>query len=220
MKSSFKLIGSILIFTTFVLMHKSLERNSFDVGMSWTLSAFVPYILQFIAAFLVAFQVVTLVRNKGHLFKRLFFLVSLIAFCGVAFWAHPIFEGDFSNDKQEVVIKTNDGNVFNEGLTMAALPGCRFCFGRIPLLNELKSRNPKLNISVLIVSESQETFEVYNSELVGTINVSYSPHGNLIAQTTKGRFPAFFYANNKGELFYWDQKGFGTLALDWIEGRY
>ena len=166
MKSSFKLIGSILIFTTFVLMHKSLEINSFDVGMSWTLSAFVPYILQFIAAFLVAFQVVTLVRNKGHLFKRLFFLVSLIAFCGVAFWAHPIFEGDFSNDKQEVVIKTNDGNVFNEGLTMAALPGCRFCFGRIPLLNELKSRNPKLNISVLIVSESQETFEVYNSELV------------------------------------------------------
>ena len=217
MKNTYSVVGSIVLLIAFVLMHDSLTKNSFKLGFSWTLASMIPYVVQFIAAFLVAIQLQTLVNVKKYVYKRLVFTISLVALCGLAFGINPIYEGDFSNNQQQVTMKSNEGDVFDKGLTMVALPGCPFCFARIPLLNKLKSRNPSLKITVLIVSDSQETYDIYDSELVSTIEIAYSPHGQLIAQTTQGRFPAFFFMDRKGGLVYWNQEGFGTLALDWIE---
>lgn len=220
MKNSYKLIGAIILFAAFVLLHETIEENGLQLGLSWTFSALVPYILVAIAAFLVGYQLSLFFKGKSRPVSRFVFLLSFFASCGIAFWVHPIYEDDFSNNVQHITLKSNDGDIFDHGLTMVALPGCPYCFGRIPLLNKLKSRNPELSLTVLMVKESEETFEVYNRELVGTINVSISKYGNLIAQTTKGRFPAFFFRTENDEIMYWDQRDFGNLALDWIEGRY
>lgn len=219
MKNTIKLVIAIIIFLAFVFLHKSVQKNSLDIGLSWTLSAMAPYILQLVSAFLVSFQVSVLLKNKGWLFMRFIFMMVLIAACGIAFWLNPIYEGDFSNNSKIVTVKSSDGDVFQQGLTMVALPGCKFCFGRIPLLNQLKIRNPQLNITVLIVKESPETYDLYSSELVGTINIETSNQGNLIAQITQGRFPAFFYMNSEGQLVFWGEADFGTVALDWVERK-
>jgi thiol-disulfide isomerase/thioredoxin len=220
MKNSYKFIIAILLFIAFVLLHDSVEKNSLQIGLSWTLSTLVPYILVLIASFLVGYQLTSLFKDRSRSLSRFIFLFTFLAFFGIAFWAHPIYEDDFSNNMNQVVLDSNEGPVFDEGLTMVALPGCPFCFARIPLLNELKTRNPQLNITVLLVKESEETAEIYNKELVGTINVEVTKFGSLIAQNTKGRFPAFFYRTEKDEIMYWDQRDFGNLAFDWIEGRY
>ena len=216
-----KIIIPFLLLTSFVLMHNSLHKNAFDLGMSWTFSKAFPYILIFITAVLVSFQISRQLKNKGRVLSKTVGVVSFIIFCGVAFALNPIYEGDFNGSFEEVFISTEDinENIIEDGLTMIALPGCPFCYQRTGTLNLLKQRNKKLKIQVLFVSEDSMTIESYKANLLPEIEVNVSSKGKLLSETVGGSFPAFLYKDSEKFIRFWKQINFGTQALDWLEAR-
>lgn len=215
-----KILGPIVIFVAFVLLHKSIENNVFSMGFSWTLSAIIPYILQFIAGLLIALQFSQLLRAKSRLIQRLVGVLALLATCGIAFAINPIYEGDFANTKSDVVVNVNGETIVKEGLTMVALPGCPYCYGRIGTLNFLKDRNPDLNIEVMLVKEDSLTIANYTKRLLPSIKITATEHGLAVSQVIKGSYPAFLFRTKEGVVKYWKQQDFGTGAQDWIEDNH
>jgi hypothetical protein len=220
MNNSTKLIGAFILFAGFVFSHSSIQQNTLGMGFSWTLATIAPYVLQFLAALLISNQIARLLKTKGGLIQRMIFGVALLALCGIAFAFNKIYEGDFANGQQDVALSVEHEKVFNPHLTMAALPGCGFCFAKIPMLNALKSRNPNLNVSVLIMGESEHSYTKYRELLDESIKIDFSEHGMAIAPITRGKFPSFFFLEEDGTLRYWPHVGFGMRALDWIENNH
>ena len=214
-----RIITPTLILLGFILMHKSIERNSFDMGFSWTASKILPYALTFVAILILAIQIGLVFRKlekwKNHLLKT----TILLALSGFAFALQPIYEGDFSHKKQ-MVDKSPSALALNKGLTMLALPNCPFCKERIPTINLLQNRNPNLNIQILLLNASEEATQFYQNRLLEEIQVLATQHANELAEIAFGRFPSFLFVDNEGQLYSWTNDGFGTLALNWVENNH
>ena len=215
-----KIIMPILVMAAFIYFHNSIQFNLFSLGLSWTLSAIIPYILELIAAILLGLQFSQLLRDRSRTVQRMTLMSSVFVAGGIAFLFNPVYEGDFSNTYQEVVANVNGDPAIEKGLTMLALPGCPYCYERIGTLNFLRDRNPDLLISVILVQEDSMTMENYKSRLLQNIEVRYTEHGSFLAKIVGGSFPAFFYRDEQGQTRFWRQAGLGTTALDWIEKRY
>lgn len=212
-----RLIIAVILFVGFVILHKGIQNNALDLGFSWTLSSVSPYVLQFITAILLAYQVALILNKKNKLLRRIVLIGGVIILCGVAFAVNSIYEGDFSNDYEKVEFSNTDEKILDEGLTMIALPGCPYCIGKIPLLNKLKTREKNLPIQVVIIKEDSLTKEYYQEELNENISVQFTSHVEDLAKAAEGRFPSFFHTKKNGEVIVWTRTGFGTRAFDWLE---
>lgn len=212
-----RLIIAVILFAGFVTLHKAIQNNVLDLGASWTFSSITPYVLEFVTAILLAYQVALILNKKNKLLRRIVLVGGVILLSGVAFALNPIFEGDFSNSYEKVEFSNSDEKVLDEGLTMLALPGCPYCIGRIPLLNRLKTREKKLPIQVVIIKEDSLTKAYYTEELNDDISVRFTSHVDELAKAAKGRFPSFFYTDKNGEVRVWTRTGLGTRAFDWLE---
>ena len=206
---------TLVVLTAAVLMHEQLEMISLNIGLSWTLSKMMPYVMQFIVIILLSAMLSQFFgANYGR--KKLILIASAITLSGIAFAVHPIYEGDFSNSYEELIVKQNT-TVFNQGLTMVALPGCPYCYERIETLNRLKTYHKDVPITVVMVADDSLTIADYREKLDKDIAVIAAPNGKQVAQVVGGSFPAFIYKKQAVPfLYYWSQIGFGTGAMDWI----
>jgi len=211
-----KLLPSIILYVAFVLLHESLAENIFQLGASWTFSQLLPYLLQFIAAVLFGIQLIQVLPLRNGILNKVILVLSIFALSGIAFAVHPIYEGDFSNTYDEITMTSNK-EMIDAGLTMIALPGCPYCKARIGLLNQLKSRNENLSISVVMASSDPSTIEFYEETLTEGISLRTTENPLFFGELALGSFPCFIYKDKKQTLYRWNQKGFGTSALDWIE---
>lgn len=207
-----------LIFCAFVVFHVSLNKNAVDLGLSWTLSAMLPYILTAIAAFLFAKQLGWVIGKLNPVRRKVIGIVSFLLLGGIAFGVHPIYEGDFSNTYDELIVDGSNKELVPSGFSMVALPGCPFCKMRIPTLNMLAEKNPSLSIQVVLIAAQEETQKMYEENLDPSINFVVSSNGQLLSQLTGGTFPVFLYKKEKTVL-KWTNNGFGVAAMDWIADK-
>lgn len=214
-----RLIAPTLLVIGFILMHKSIERNSFDLGLSWTASKILPYTLTFVTILILAIQVGLVFRSiekwKNHLLKT----IVLLALSGLAFGLQPIYQGDFSHSKRKLELNTKELSLA-KGLNMIALPNCKHCKGRIPTLNLLQNRNIDLPLQVLLLNSSTDATQFYQNRLLPEIKVPTTENVNELAEIAMGRFPFFIFVDDNGKVHGWSNGGFGTLALDWIENNH
>lgn len=213
-----KLIIPFVLYVLFVLFHKSITVNTLNIGSSWTFSFIAPYLLTLIAVFLFAFQFNTVFQQKLKAITKVISIIVFMAFGGIAFGVNPIYEGDFSNNYDELVI-TGTKEVVPKGLTMLALPGCPHCFSRIGTLNRMQKRNPELKIQVIFQINAESIIAEYENKLLSDIPVLVYENDKMLNQLGISNYPAFVYSNNEGILFKWRNDDFGNPALDFIEAK-
>lgn len=211
-------IGLALILFAFVLIHERFEAISLDIGLSWTFSKIAPYLVQFIAVVMLSASLAQLFgTNYGK--KKLILISSILAFSGIAFALNPIYEGDFNNTYEEL-FAVHMEDEFREGLTMVALPGCPYCFERIETLNRLNQYNGEVPISIIMLDGDSLSMAEYSGLLDDNIAVIPAQNSKQVSQLVRGSFPAFIYTSKESKtLYFWDQIGFGSGALDWLSER-
>lgn len=213
-------VGAALLLVAFMLIHVRIEELSLNIGLSWTFSKLAPYLVQFVLIIMLSAMLSQLFgSNFGK--KKLILVSSVLVFSGIAFAFNPIYEGDFDNGIEELIF-TNSDDEFQEGLTMIALPGCKYCLERIETLNKLKGRSAELPIHVIVVQDDSLVLAEYAQRLAGNIQITTAQNTKQINQLIGGSYPAFVYTvkKNRPRYYYWDQIGFGTGALDWITEKY
>ncbi len=212
MKLIWNSIGALLIFGAIVLQHTRIEELSIGLGLSWTFSKMIPYVLEFI---LVVYSGALLTQFfKGNRMRqKLIMIASIFIFSGIAFAIHPIYEGDFAHEAEELVATSDD---IKTGLTMVALPGCPYCLERIATLNALHEELGNLPITVVMLEGDTLAMHDYVQRLKPGITVVPAQNSTILGGVVEGSYPSFFFKNEGGFAYRWNQVGFGTGALDWL----
>jgi hypothetical protein len=199
-----------------MLYHEQLSDYLVDAQLSWTFSYLLPYMLtvSFILFFCVAF--IQLIR-LSRAYKKLIFIGSFAGLCGIGFAFHPIYQGDLTNNAEEIALYAND-NLLPEGMSMIALPGCQFCYGQLPTLKKLRARNPTMHMTVLFVLPDSLAMEDYQEQLGGSIDVISSATPQLLSDLVGGKYPTFVYFKPGEQQFTkWSMDGLGAVGLDFLE---
>lgn len=205
-------IGALIILGAFVFYHVQIEELSVNLGLSWTFSKMIPYLLEFILVVLLG-TILAQFFNGSRVLQKFIMVASVVIFSGIAFAIHPIYEGDFANHPEELVATSDD---IKTGLTMVALPGCPFCLERISTLNALHEQLGDLPITVVMLEGDTIAIGEYIQRLNPGIGISPALNSKLLGELTEGSYPSFFFQNRGAFVYRWNQVGFGTGALDWL----
>lgn len=193
-----------------------MENMFLNMGMSWTLSKMLPYVLFLILGILIYWLIRKRVKPKMY---RWILLPVILIPIGIYFAVNPIYEGDFSNN-----VRTSDATDFKrlkkERLTVIAIPGCPYCKGSISTLKKYITRTNK-KVDFVVLSSHREMMADYEREAKGTkINVKLALTADIerLGELAGGSFPAFVYKKGN-EVHVWNNDGFGVRALDWVESN-
>jgi hypothetical protein len=99
---------------------------------------------------------------------------------------------------------------------MVALPGCPYCLERIATLNVLHEELGNLPITVVMLEGDTLAMHDYVQRLKPGITVVPAQNSTILGGLVEGSYPSFFFKNEGGFAYRWNQVGFGTGALDWL----
>ncbi len=185
-----------------------MEEFLLNLGLSWTLSKLLPYILFLLIGVAFSFYL-----KKLHKAIRiaLFPLPFLIYF---AF--SPIYQGDFSNSPNHFDVE-NLTFLKQDELSVIAIPGCPYCYALIDDLKLIRKRTESKKITFWVITTEQDHLDWYNEKVNGAFEVkSISPTIEGIAKISGGNFPTIIY-RSVDELTVWSNDSFGVKAKDWVE---
>ncbi len=188
-----------------------------DMGLSWTWSKLIPYLLSFILG--LVFLVLLRKRIAGYKkgFRLFFQFFIFISFFVLYFSFYPIYEGDFTNSSIKIERTEENRELVGQKLVVLTIPGCRFCYESIGRMKELKKRNSLIEIEYLVCSEDENTIHWYKEEAGKDIKVSLAMNLKAMIELAKGSFPTFVLVNGKNELKVWSNSLFGVMAIDEVE---
>lgn len=192
------------------------ETFLLDIGFSWTWAKLFPYLL-----FPLLGLVVWLLfrRRMKRRWVRLVFLVLLIGLpFALYFILNPIYEGDFSNQAEEVAVLPElkaDG----PRLVVITIPGCPFCMESIGRMKAFKARNPNVRIEYRVCSSDPKDVTAYKNAAGQTFPVMLARDGNEMAAIAGEAFPAFVLTDGTTAK-RWTNDEFGVVALDEVDSRF
>ena len=193
------------------LMNNAIETFLLDLGFSWTLAKYVPFLLALLIGWLL-FRTVKKIRMNRWILFPLLALVFCLPFA-TYFFFYPIYQPDLQN--QTYLPKT----VINhppKGTTLAVvvLPGCPYCMQTTEIMNRLAKQNKKLNIVYCLVSEDPGALQTFRMKLDRRIEIRYTKDAALWMLAAEGVFPSYLLFDNKRLKRAWHNTTFGVLALD------
>lgn len=215
-----KLIIFALALALAIYFHDSILMLGLKVRLSFTLSKILPYAIEFFFVCLIVFNLYMRILSERALWmRRSVSLVVLIAGCGIAFAAHPIYEGDFNNTYQVVTLSGESGDVFQDGLTMVVLPNCPYCHARLEEMKFVSEIYPELPMYVFVVNNDTLALEDYRKNSNEKIQVEFFPSHLLMNRALNtGQYPTLFYksSSSENELLRWFNDNFGYSAWDYV----
>jgi hypothetical protein len=151
-------------------------------------------------------------KNYLNLLKSILLLALPIS---IYFALHPIYEGDIFN----LGIKINSTIELksNKTLSIVVLPDCPFCMETIPLVKNLKERNPKMNVEYIIAANPHEIPHGIADKIPKNCMFRIESDLQKLGQITHGAFPTYLISENEKIVLLWRSEHFGTKALDEIE---
>lgn len=215
-----KIIISIIGLAVLIFFHYDVTRIGIDLHLSFTLSKILPYMLEFLAVCMIIYHTYTTYLKKfSYGLSRVLVLAILVATCGVAFYFHPIYQGDFSHTYRKITLKGNGADIFQQGLTMVALPGCPFCHARFEQMKRISAIYPQLPMHVLVIDD--DTTEVNDYKRMSknlNITVGFYPDSFLMRSIINHGFPNLYYKEDADDLtiLNWTNDGFGSAAWDYV----
>ncbi len=193
----------------------SIENFFLDLGLSWSLSKAIPYLLFILSGFFLALLSRKIQLKKKWIKHTISTLLFALPFT-IYFTLYPIYEGDLTNQgfkpKSKILFPTT------KTLTVVVLPDCPYCHQSIPLIDKIKTRNPKMNINFWVVSsDSLPAKSGILSKIPSEFKILQRHDVLEISQLTSGTFPCFVLSDKKKVIQVWNNNQFGVRAIDEIE---
>lgn len=210
---------SVLVLAVVIFFHNTLIAFGLNIRLTFTFSKILPYMLEFFAVCLIIYQVYNqYLINASLVLRRIVSTVILFAGCGIAFAFNPIYEGDFSHQYREVTLAGESDDIFQEGLTMIALPGCKFCFEKLEEMKYVKNIYPEIPMHVLVVNNDEIAVENYRKASDDLFDVDHFPKSSLLKSIIIDGYPNLIYKSsaNTTHLISWSNSGFGSASWDYV----
>ena len=210
---------SVLTLALLIFFHNSIIAFGLNIRLTFTFSRILPYMLEFFAVCLVIYQVYSqYLINTSLAVRRLASILILFGGSGIAFAINPIYEGDFSHKYREISLAGENADTFQHGLTMIALPGCSYCYGKLEEMKFVKKIYPSLPMYVLVIHDDEIALEEYRKHSEGLIEVGLFPESTLLKTIIVDGYPNLIYKSNEGtsKLINWSNNGFGSASWDFI----
>jgi len=200
----------------------SIEIFFSSLGLTWTLSKLLPYILFLLIG--ISFSVIF--YKKFKLLKPLKIIVSL-AILVLPFLLYfvfsPIYQGDFSN----VGYTVSSENRFPEKkqFTVYVLPNCKYCVSSTAVLTSMVRKNKRINVVIRVmghmVKDSLKYVKLMDNLVPVTMNSSNNSLERVqikeIISITQGEFPTFVLSKNGKAIKAWHNDSFGVRAMDEVD---
>jgi glutaredoxin len=200
----------------------TLEIFFSSLGLSWTLSKALPYVifigLGLIAAFI--FLKKSKVKKKLRWFISLIILVLPFAFY---FMFSPIYQGDFSN--KSFRISTPSSFPKAKQLTVYVLSNCPYCIQATTLLKNMVFHNKRIHLEIKVIGNHINDKIKYQRLINQMGDVSLYKKGDSLVREpikamlklTKGEFPTYVLSENGQAVKAWHNDRFGVRAMDEID---
>lgn len=189
-----------------------MEKFFLDLGLSFTMSKLLPYILMTLIGLVLSIIVFKKAKTK---LTKIIAIILFFAPFGIYFSVNPIYSGDFSNNSRMVSMTTETSELNARKLVLIAMPGCPFCMMAINTLKQLKEKNPAMDIEFIVTSTDPETLAPYQEEINGAFPCKTSENPIAMADLAERRFPVFVLVDpTKKEFEIWNNNSFGVRAMD------
>lgn len=190
-----------------------MESILFELGLSWTLSKLLPYILMVLIGGLIFYWAV---KRSSKTWVKVFAGVFIPIPFVIYFAIVPIYIGDFSNDSKSIVLSDQNSTLQKGHLSVLTIPGCPYCAEALQTMKKLKDRNENLLIDYVVCYGDSSDINWYADQAEGAVNVILTDQNEEMSKLAEGRYPTFVWVQ-KDAILTWSNDAFGVRALDQIE---
>lgn len=186
-----------------------------NIGLSFTLSKVVAYLLFVVLGLFLAFVFFKRTKNSriGKVARVLIVLVLFVAPFLIYFAIHPIYVGDFSNNSYAVESKIDFPK--DKQLTVIALANCPYCIQSIETSKLLKKKSPSMKIEYWVLSTDINDKKKYQKLLRKSAKVRLKGRDSQeLSIIAKGSYPTFVLSDRKKASKAWNNNSFGVIAMD------
>ena len=185
-----------------------------NIGFSFTLSKFIPYVLMILLGLLLVKMIFKKIASLKLLFRILILSVLLLLpFC-IYFAIHPIYEGDLSNEGREIKEVLNLPK--DKDLLIIVLADCPYCIESVKTTKILIDKEKKIKVEYVIVNGEKQDSIKFSRMLKGMATCSLIKNSLPIQQTIQGSFPSFILVVNNKPKKVWSNNTFSVRAWDEI----
>ena len=189
-----------------------MEEFFLNLGLSYTCSKILPFILMIILGILLAIFIHKIFYKK--VWKIVLPILAFFAPAAIYFILHPIYQGDL-NDSSRSVKKEVAAELNPKTLYVISLPGCPWCKLSIKDMEKLQERNPNLKVSYVVVSNDENHLAFYKEEIPKTFTLELAKEPRQLSQVARGEYPTFAIVDGN-EILAWSNSEFGSYAWDKI----
>jgi hypothetical protein len=181
------------------------------LGMSFLLSKLIPYLLSIILGICMAGFLLKQISTSKIIRNVIIILITVFPF-GLYFTINPIYEGDFSNDGNE--IKKDLKLPKNKDLLIIALADCPYCIQSQETIKLIHKKNPKIKAEYIIMNGTKQDSIRYAEMLKGFATCRTQKNNVVLMQTIHGSFPSYIFVQKGKFKKVWNNDNFGVLAWD------
>ncbi len=192
-------------------MYNSFETILLDLGFSWTLAKYLPFLLALLLGWLF-FRWVKRIRMNKWILLPLLALVFCLPFV-TYFFFYPIYQPDLYNQSYRPKTLLNTPPKATT-LAVVVLPGCPYCMQTTEVMNRLAKQNKNIKIAYYMVSEDPSVKQTLRKKLDKRIAIRYTKEATLWMLAAEGVFPSYLLFDHKQLKRAWHNTTFGVLALD------
>ena len=200
----------------------TLEIFLSSLGLSWTLSKLLPYILFLIIGFPFSF----IFYKKFKLLKPLKIIISVAIFVLpflLYFVYSPIYQGDFSNSGYTVSSENRFPD--KKKLTIYVLSNCPYCIQATTTLKNMLFNNKRIQLEIKVIGNHIDDKIKYQRLINQMGDVSLYKNGDSLVREpiqamlklTKGEFPTYVLSESGHAVKAWHNDSFGVRAMDEVD---
>lgn len=197
-----------------------IEQSFIESGFSFTASKLLPYIIVIIMGILLVFILRNRMKFKNRIVRVFLKLILLVAPFALYFLFYPIYQGDFSNNSEQVKRTEETSEINGEKLYVLSMANCPHCKEAMTRMLLLKERNPNLEIEYVVCHTDSAALTFYTEVSDGKIDVRLAKNPEAISELANHSFPTFVLSQKVGSLKRWSNNSFGVRALDEVEALF
>ena len=200
----------------------SIENFFSSLGLTWTMSKLLPYILFLIIG--ISFSIIFYRKFKLLKPLKIFISLAILVLPFLLYFVYsPIYQGDFSNSGY--TISSENRFPDKKQFTVYVLPNCKYCVSSTATLKAMIRKNKEINLVVRVMGHTINDSLKYVKliDKLGTISMNSSNNSlervqiKELISITQGEFPTFVLSKNGKAIKAWHNDSFGVRAMDEVD---
>lgn len=190
-----------------------MESFLFDIIGHWTFSKLVPFLILFIASYLLT---LFLLKNKSSLFKHFLAMSLSGALVIVYFSFNIVYISDIENNYRSYENDESFGLEKNQFYVLS-IPGCKYCKESIPLISNYTEMSNIDSVTYLVCDSVVSTYPSYLDVVPENFGVIQGRDISRLIELADYSFPSFMFVDSANKIYVWNNNDFGTRAKDFIK---